>query len=87
MLSGYLQRNKIMTEDNVKTRDRRSVIKEVLRYITLAFLGFAAAGAIVKKRRLLKEGKCLNRGICAGCGVYSNCRLPQAMSRKQTLSE
>ena len=76
-----------MVEHNIKTRDRRKVIQAVLRYIALVFLVFAATGAIAKKRRLLKEGKCVNRGICAGCGSYRNCRLPQALSRKQVLAE
>ncbi len=71
----------------MKTQSRRYIIQDALRYAALTVLGGAAGGAIVKKRRLLKEGKCVNRGICAGCDVYSNCRLPQALSKKHTLAE
>jgi len=76
-----------MAERNSKMRDRRQIIRGALRYAGLAFLGFVTAGAIVKKRRLQKEGKCVNLGICAGCDTYRICRLPQALSRKQTLAE
>jgi hypothetical protein len=71
----------------IKTQSRRYIIQDALRYAALTVLGVATGSSIVKKRRLLKEGKCVNRGICAGCDVYKNCRLPQALSRKQTLAE
>ena len=76
-----------MTENNIEMRDRRRIIQNALRYAVLTVLGFVAGGTIVKKRKLSKEDKCVNRSICAGCSVYTNCRLPQALSRKQTLSE
>ncbi len=76
-----------MAKRSIKTQSRRYIIQDALRYAALTVLGVAAGSAIVKKRRLLKEGKCVNRGICAGCDVYKNCRLPQALSRKHTLAE
>ena len=71
----------------MKMRNRRQMMTGTLRYAVLSLVGFFAGYAIVKRRRLIKEGKCVNRGICAGCNVYKNCRLPQALSRKQTLEE
>ena len=76
-----------MAEDKTKTNNRRLLIQKALRYAALAVLGFAAGGAIMKNRKLSREGKCANRGICTGCGIYKNCRLPQALSKKQTLAE
>ena len=58
-----------------------------LRYTALGLVGFCAGLAIVKRRRLIKEGKCIERGICGGCKVYEDCGLPQALSKKQFLIE
>ena len=76
-----------MAKRSIKTQSRRYIIQDALRCAALTVLGVVVGSAIVKKRRLLKEGKCVNRGICAGCDVYKNCRLPQALSRKHTLAE
>ena len=76
-----------MAKRSIKTQSRRYIIQDALRYAALTVLGVAVGSAIIKKRRLLKEGKCVNRGICAGCDVYKNCLLPQALSRKHTLAE
>jgi len=41
----------------------------------------------MRNRRQMMKGKCIARGICAGCKIYEDCRLPQALSRKQILIE
>ena len=74
-----------MNENNLKIKSRRSFLEGVLRYGTLAVLGLAAAKTVVRNRRLVKEGKCVNFGICSGCDIYLDCRLPQALSRKQII--
>ena len=61
---------------------RRLFITRVLRNASLAVLGLAGGAAIVKRRRLLREGKCLNQGICRGCEVFDECGLPRALSTR-----
>ena len=58
-----------------------------LRYAVLGLVGFFAGSAIVKRRGLIKEGKCIDRGLCGGCKLYEDCRLPQALSKKQFVIE
>ena len=71
----------------MKTRNRRQMMIDTLRYVALSLIGFFVGSSIVKRRRLIKEGKCIERGICGGCKIYEDCRLPQALSRKQILIE
>jgi hypothetical protein len=65
---------------------RRLFIKRMLRNASLAALGLAGGAVAVKRRRLLREGKCLNQGICRGCGVFDECGLPRALSTKTVLA-
>ena len=74
-----------MGEDFAKIKSRRQMMAGVLRYAALGLVGYFAGSAIVKRRRLIKEGKCIERGICSGCKVYQDCRLPPALSKKQVL--
>ena len=69
----------------MKKTNRRQMIKGALRYGTLGLVGFFAGSAVVKRRRLIKEGKCTERGICGGCKIYDECQLPPALSKKQFL--
>ncbi|MFC1677156.1 hypothetical protein ACFL3G_08860 [Planctomycetota bacterium] len=71
----------------MKTPDRRNILADLLRYSALAVVGFVTGAALIKRRRLLREGKCVSKGICSGCDIYKDCSLPQALSRKDTLSE
>lgn len=72
-----------MDEYFKKKRNRRQMMTGTLRYAVLGLIGFVTGSAITKRRRLIKEGKCIARGICGGCELYEDCRLPQALSRKQ----
>jgi hypothetical protein len=65
---------------------RRLFITRVLRNASLAVLGLASGGLIVKRRRLLREGTCLNQGICRDCGVFDDCGLPRALSTRSVLA-
>jgi hypothetical protein len=65
---------------------RRLFITRMLRNASLAVLALAGGAVVVKRRRLLREGKCLNQGICRGCGVFGDCGLPRALSTRSVLA-
>lgn len=69
-----------------KVHTRRRFITRALRNASLALLGIGGGGAIVKRRRLLREGKCLNEGICRDCTVFDDCGLPRALSTRSVLA-
>ena len=71
----------------MKMRNRRQIMTGALRYAVLGMVGFFTGSSIIKRRRLIKEGRCIERGICGGCKIYEDCRLPPALSRKQILIE
>lgn len=76
-----------MAENYLEKQSRRNFLRDAVRYAALALVCFVAGSAFTKRRKLLQEGNCINQGICGGCRVYENCRLPQALSRKQILAE
>ena len=65
---------------------RRQFIRRLLRNASLAVLGLTGGAAVMKRRRLLREGKCLNQGICRACTVFDNCGLPRALSTRSVLA-
>ncbi len=65
---------------------RRLFLTRVLRNASLAVLGLAGGAVVVKRRRLLREGKCLNQGVCRDCGVFNDCGLPRALSTRSVLA-
>ncbi len=65
---------------------RRQFVAGLLRNASLAVLALVGGAVVVKRRRLLREGKCLNQGICSDCGVYDECGLPRALSTKSVLT-
>ncbi len=65
---------------------RRLFITRILRNASLAVLGLAGGAAVMKRRRLLREGKCLNQGICRACEVFDDCGLPRALSTRSVLA-
>lgn len=67
-------------------QSRRQFFLRGLRNATLGLLTAAGASAFIKRRRLLREGKCLNQGICGGCKVFEGCGLPRALSVKSVLA-
>jgi hypothetical protein len=65
---------------------RRQLITRVLRNASLALLGIGGGAVVVKRRRLLREGKCINQGICRDCTVFDDCGLPRALSTRSVLA-
>ena len=76
-----------MTESPKQVHNRRQLLARTLRYATFGLMGAGVAGAVSKRKRLVRENKCTNRGICRGCQTLENCRLPQALSLKQALKK
>jgi hypothetical protein len=64
---------------------RRQFFRGTLRNVTLTLLGTATGAAVLKRRRLVREGKCTNNGVCSGCTDFEACGLPRALSAKQAL--
>ena len=71
----------------MKIQNRRQIITGAFRYAALSVIGFFAGSAAIKRHRLVKEGKCTDRGVCGGCELYVDCKLPQALSKKQFIIE
>ena len=65
---------------------RRRFVVRALRGACLGLLAIGGGAAFVKRRKLLREGKCLNRGMCRGCAVFEDCGLPRALSTRSVLS-
>ena len=65
---------------------RRLFMGRLLRNASLAVIGLAGGAAVVKRRRLLREGKCLSQGICRACVVFDDCGLPRALSTRSVLA-
>ncbi len=75
-----------MTESLRSVPARRHFIRQLLRNASLAVLGLAGGTILVKRCRLLREGKCLNLGLCRGCEVFDDCGLPRALSTRNVLA-
>jgi hypothetical protein len=74
-----------VVDNFIKKQNRRQFLTGTARYMTLGLIGFAAGSALKKRRKLVLEGRCVNDYICAGCKLYEGCRLPEAISRKESL--
>ena len=75
-----------MKKHSGQVQNRRKVLADAVRYSTLGLLSAVGGWSYIKRRRLVREGKCINLGICRGCRVYEKCGLPQALSAKQVLA-
>jgi len=64
-------------------QSRRELFAGIFRYATLGLLGMVGGSVVVKRCKLVREGKCINSGICRGCEVFERCSLPQALSAKE----
>ena len=74
-----------MSKHSKQVRNRRRLLAEALRYATLGILGAVGGSVLVKRHRLVREGKCINGGICRGCAVLERCSLPHALSAREIL--
>ena len=68
-------------------QSRRELFVGTLRYAALAGVATTGALALVKRRRLSREGVCINNGMCQGCGILADCGLPPALHTKDTLKK
>ncbi len=75
-----------MSRRLVQVQNRRQLLAAALRYGTLGLFATAGGSFFVKRRRLVREGKCINDGVCRGCEVLETCGLPQALSAKEVLT-
>lgn len=62
---------------------RRDFFTSFARFGVLAGIGGLAVFGEVKRRKLLREGKCVGRGICVNCGSFTECGLPLAAFMKE----
>ncbi len=75
-----------MSERFEQGKTRRQLLAGILRTGSLGLLGAAGGSIFVKRRRLVREGKCIARGICRGCEAFEGCGLPPALSAKRVLA-
>jgi hypothetical protein len=72
-----------MINDNDNLIKRRGVLRSFARFGVVSLLGGLGVFGVVKRRRLLRDGKCVGLGACGGCGAFSDCGLPLAIAEKQ----
>lgn len=75
-----------MSELLNRLQARRRFVTRVLRNASLAVLGLGGGAIVLKRRRLLREGKCLNSGMCKECAAFDDCGLPRALSTRDVLA-
>ena len=75
-----------MNELLSRLQARRQFVTRALRSASLTVLGLGGGAVVMKRRRLLREGKCLNSGMCRECGVFEGCGLPRALSTREVLA-
>ncbi len=64
-------------------KSRREFFRSVGRYLTLGLIG--AGGGTLAGRALDKDSqRCVNRSVCCNCAALKGCRLPAALSAKQS---
>ncbi|MHC4154086.1 MAG: hypothetical protein ACYST6_04045 [Planctomycetota bacterium] len=73
-----------MKEYQSDISSRREMIAASLRYGALAVLAAAGTTAFIKRRRLVREGKCINDGSCGECRILDRCGLPAALSARRS---
>ncbi len=64
---------------------RRSVLTGALRGVALGAMAVAGGLTIVKRRRLVAEGKCINDRVCQSCAILAECGLPAALTAKASI--
>ena len=68
--------------DKIKFENRRQFLRGIGRCGVAIGIGIGMAMLEIKRRRLVREGKCVNRGVCGECEVFSVCKLPAAVTLK-----
>jgi len=67
-------------------QSRRQFFARTLRHASLGLIASVGGANFVKRRKLLREGKCINQGICRGCEILDDCGLPRALSTKMVVA-
>ena len=75
-----------MEKHTERKQDRRELLAGALRYVTFGLLAAVGGSVFVKRRRLVREGKCVNRGLCGDCEIFQECGLEQALSVRKALA-
>lgn len=75
-----------MEKDTERKQDRRELLTGALRHATLGLLAAVGGSVFVKRRRLVREGKCVNRGLCEDCEIFKECGLEQAISVRKAIA-
>ena len=75
-----------MNESLSERQTRRRFFAGTLRKASLALLAVGSGAAVMKRRRLLREGKCLSRGVCRDCAAFEGCGLPRARSVRHAVA-
>ena len=68
-----------------KLKDRRQLLRSVLRYATLGLIGISTGAVFKKRQKLHRQGKCINKGLCCNCRVFDTCDRPPALSAKKVM--
>lgn len=76
-----------MSQTKPEHPSRRELLANGVRYTALGALACVGGAAMLKRRRLVKEGKCIGGQICRGCEIIKQCSLPQALSAKKVLGK
>ena len=72
------------SESKTAEQTRRSMLTGALRGAALAALAVVGGFTVVKRRRLIADGKCINDEICHSCTILAECGLPAALAAKQS---
>ena len=69
-----------------RQQSRRQFFARTLRHASLGLIAAVGGANFVKRRKLLREGKCINHGICRRCDILDDCGLPRALSTKMVVA-
>ena len=76
-----------MSQATAENPSRRELLANGLRYTAFGVLACVGGAAMLKRRQLVKEGKCIGGQICRRCESIEQCSLPQALSAKKVLGK
>jgi hypothetical protein len=69
----------------MRHQSRREMLTEILRYAALGLLGAVGWLVTVRRDRFVRQDSCDRVICCVGCQELEKCRLPRALSVKQTI--
>jgi hypothetical protein len=76
-----------MNRDVTDPQSRREFFRSAGRHLLLGAMGIG--GFVVTRREGAKPVRqvCHNKSVCCNCGAFEQCRLPAALSAKQSDGE